>query len=106
MFELVVAFRATLRHNDLKKCISRVIERIGVDKTTNIWDTLTQVMGQDRTLMQATNVVLIYRERGGEQMLSRRIGVHYPPLKPWGFPFKGCSTEGCRPQTMRIAGKE
>lgn len=101
--DFVLAFGATsLRAKDLKKCISRVVERIGVDKVAGIWDTVSQAVGQDRTLLQATNAVLIYRERGGEQTLSRRIGVHYPPLRPWGFQFKGCGTEECRPQTSKL----
>lgn len=94
-----------MRSRDLKKCLARVVECIGVNKTKNIWGAVSQAVGQDRTLLQATNVVLIYRERGSELTAARRIGAHFPPLRPWGFQFKECGTEGCKPQANELVVK-
>jgi hypothetical protein len=73
-----------------------VIEAIGVDKTGNIWDTVSRVVGRDLNLLTMNSVVVIYRERGGE-VKSRHIGLHCPPLRAWGVEFSACATEGCRP---------
>lgn len=106
MFDFVLAFGATsLWTKDLKRCISKIVKRIGIDKTANIWETVSQVIAHDRVLLQATDVVLIYREREAPQTVSRRIGAHYPPLRPWGFQFEGCATKGCSPRTSELTVK-
>lgn len=97
MFDFVVAFAGSSTiSNYVKSAISQAIEGVGVDKTANIWDMLSRVVGRDINLLHTNNVVAIYRERGGE-VKSRQIGLHAPPMRAWGFEFTACGNEECRP---------
>lgn len=80
----------------VKGAISLAIEGIGVDKTANIWDTVSRVVGRDVNLLHTNNVLLIYREREGP-VLCRLIGLHAPPIRAWGVEFTACGNESCRP---------
>lgn len=72
-----------------------MIERIGVDKTAGIWDTVLRVVGHDLLLLEVNAVVVIFRERGSSEVLARKIARHAPPLRPWGVDFSVCGTPNC-----------
>lgn len=96
-FDFVMAFGgSSMISMFVKAAISLAIESIGVDKTANIWDTLSRVVGRDINLLHTNNVLVIYRERGGE-VLCRQIGLHAPPIRAWGVEFIACGKEGCQP---------
>ena len=84
--------------SQIKNMINQVIEAIGLDKTSNIWDSIARVAGQDLNLLQMNSVIVIYRERGATmEVKARHIGLHCPPLRAFGVEFRACATEGCRP---------
>lgn len=96
-FDFVLAFAgSSTLSNHIKNTVSQAIEGLGVDNAGNIWETMSQVVGRDLTLLQMNSVVVIYRERGGE-VKCRHIGSHCPPLRAWGVEFRACATQGCRP---------
>lgn len=80
----------------VKSAISLAIEGIGVDKTANLWETLSRVVGRDVNLLHTNNVLIIYRERGSG-VQCRQIGLHAPPMRAWGVEFTACGNEQCRP---------
>ena len=84
--------------SQIKNMINQVIEAIGLDKTSNIWDSITRVVGRDLNLLQLNSVIVIYRERGAAmEVKARHVGLHCPPLRAFGIEFCACATEGCRP---------
>jgi hypothetical protein len=96
-FDFVLAFAgSSTLSSHVKNTVSQAIEGLGVDNAGDIWETVSQVVGRDLTLLQMNSVVIIYRERGGG-VKCRHVGSHCPPLRAWGVEFRACATQGCRP---------
>jgi hypothetical protein len=72
-----------------------VIERIGVDKTAGIWETIVRVIGHDLLFLEVNTAVVIFRERGSKNVFCRKVGKHSPPMRPWGMQFRACGTPNC-----------
>lgn len=96
-FDFVLAFAGSSTISTfVKGAISQAIQGVGVDKTCDIWDTLTRAVGRDINLLHTNSVIAIYRERRGE-VRCRQIGLHCPPTRAWGFEFTACGSDECRP---------
>lgn len=93
---LAFADCSTIVHH-IRNTISQVIEQIGVDKVANIWDTISQVVGHDIELFHMNN------KRDAEGIKCRHIRSHSPLLRAWGFEFRVCGIEGCRPTQYNFA---
>lgn len=91
---MVVGFGSpTLRIEQAKDSISQMIERIGVDKTADVWETIMYCMGNDAMLLDATSVIVVFRERASGKVFCRKIGRHYLPYRPWGVEFRMCQND-------------
>lgn len=100
VFDLVLGFggRATIPAQ-IRDVMSAVIERFGVNKNADLlWDAIIQVVSHDLDLLRVNNVVAVYRERGSETIDCRAIGLHSPPMRPWGIEFAACNTDRCTPK--------
>ncbi|KAF8426445.1 hypothetical protein L210DRAFT_791616, partial [Boletus edulis BED1] len=96
-FDFVVGFAgASTLPSQIRNALSQIIERIAVDKTAGIWDTVVRVIGQDLLLLEVNTVILVYKERGSHEVVARKIGKHAPPMRPWGVEFNACATPGCK----------
>ena len=84
----------------IRNVVSQTVERIGVDKSAGIWDSIARVVAQDHNLLQANAAVLVYKERGSKEVTARKIGRHSAPLRPWGVEFRACATPGCQPEFL------
>ncbi|KAF8425811.1 hypothetical protein L210DRAFT_934937 [Boletus edulis BED1] len=102
-FDLIVAFggRATLP-GEIRGLLTGIIDRLGVNKGTNIWDEVILAASQEIELLQVNSVVAVYKERGYEVVHCREIGLHSLPMRPWGIEFAACGTEGCRPRVYEF----
>ena len=58
-------------------------------------DTILQVVGHDLLLLEVNAVVIIFREWGSSEVLTRKIARHAPPLQPWGINFSVCRMLKC-----------
>lgn len=87
----------------IRNALSEVIERIGVDKTAGIWDTVARVIGQDLHLLEVNAVVIVYKERCSQEVVARKIARHSPPMRPWGFEFHACGSSHCEPRSQDFA---
>ena len=58
-----------------------------------------RVIGHDIILLEVTAAVVVYRARGSNEVLAKRIGRHSPPIRPWGVEFCACGKPGCQPRT-------
>lgn len=106
VFDFVLAFSgSSTLSSHVKNTVSQVIEGFGVDKTGNVWETISQVVGRDLSLLQMNSVVAIYRERNAG-VKCRHIGSHCPPLRAWGVEFTACATKGCRPSAYDFSIRE
>lgn len=95
-FDFVLGFAGSSTiPSQIRNALSQVIERIGVDKTGSLWETIVRVIGHDLLLLQVNAVVVVYRERDTNEVEARKIGRHDPPLRPWGVEFHACGTPGC-----------
>ncbi|KAG9312768.1 hypothetical protein JVU11DRAFT_7205 [Chiua virens] len=96
IFDFVLGFAgSSTLPTQVQNALSRVIERLGVDKTMGLWDTVMSVVGQDLHLLEVNSVVAIFKERGSTEVLSRKIARHAPPMRPWGVEFRACGTPNC-----------
>ncbi|KAG9312769.1 hypothetical protein JVU11DRAFT_7206 [Chiua virens] len=96
VFDFVLGFAGSSTiPTQVKNAVGRVIERLGVDKTMGLWDTVMSVVGQDLHLLEVNSVVAIFKERGSTEVLSRKIARHAPPMRPWGVEFRACGTPNC-----------
>lgn len=103
MFDFILGFAgSSMLPMQVKHVFSQVADRIAIDKTAGIWDTISRVIGQDITFLEVNTAVVIYRERGTETVVSRKIGRHFPPLRPWGVEFHACATPGCDPDSRDL----
>lgn len=73
-----------------------------MDKTAGIWETLVRVIGHDIILLEVTAAVVVYRERGSDEVLAKKIARHSPPLRPWGVEFRACGTPDCHPRPQDL----
>jgi hypothetical protein len=108
IFDFVMAFAGSSTISTfIKTAISQAIEGMGVDKSGNIWETISRVVARDINLLHTNTVVLIYREReGAREVKSRQIGLHYPPMRAWGFEFTACGNDACRPSPYDFSMKD
>ncbi|KAI9568139.1 hypothetical protein HD554DRAFT_2172537 [Boletus coccyginus] len=95
-FDFVIGFAgSSTLPTQVRNALSQVIERMGVDKTAGIWDTVMSVVGQDIHLLEVNSVVVVFKERGSSEVLARKIARHAPPMRPWGVEFRACATPQC-----------
>ena len=85
MFDFVIGFAgSSTLPTQICKAFGQLIERIGVDKTAGIWDTIIRVIRHNLHLLQVNLLVAVYKEHGQDCIVVRKIGRHTLPMHPWG----------------------
>ena len=101
MFDFVIGFAgSSTLPTQIRNAFGQLIERIGVDKTAGIWDTIIRVIGHDLHLLQVNLVIAVYKEHGQDGVVARKIGCHTLPMHLWGVEFDSCGMPGCQPSPL------
>lgn len=59
--------------SQVKNTLSYMIEWIGMDKITGIWNTVMSIVRQNIHLLEVNNVVTVFKEWGSSKVLARKI---------------------------------